>query len=74
MFAGPTEVGATLGIHFSWDEDFVYRPVWALKMKTLIIKAVSASQQWIDVLFGWSSIFFEWKPLIYISQLFLWGY
>lgn len=36
-------------------------------MKTLIIKAVSASQKWTDVLFGLSSVLFEWEPLIYIK-------
>lgn len=66
MFAGP-KVDATLGIDFSWDQGFAYRLVWVLQMKVLIIKAVSASQQWTDVLFGLSSMFFEQGALIYIK-------
>lgn len=67
MFAGPTEVDATLGTDFSWDQGFGYRHMWVLQMKVLIIKAVSASQQWTDILFGLSSTFFEQGALIYIK-------
>lgn len=67
MFAGPTEADATLGIDFSWDYGFGYKLVWVLQMKALIIKAVSASQQWTDALFGLSSVLFEWEVLIYFK-------
>lgn len=41
-----------------------------LKIRTLIIKALSASHQRTDVLFGLSSMFkVQWEPLIYIKCL-----